>query len=129
MGKFIEIQSSINITVTYGLGGVNHSKPEEEAVQGRDFIKVEPHWQESAVKILRGKHIYPAEIKDWPTVKKMVEAGHFTIGQETDGEGKAETEIKSAETKAAEIEKAMKVSRGKKAIVEAKSELEEAAGE
>lgn len=79
--KFITIDSKIDITVTNGL--LNADKTNYGSKIGNN-LNVVPLWTRNAVKIKKGKHLYPAEIADWTTVKALDANSTFTIGREED---------------------------------------------
>jgi hypothetical protein len=77
----VRIASDINITVTKGLGAIDMT---DTASVMSNKLNVKETWTKTSVDILKGSHDYPAEIQDWPTVKKLVELHKITIGQPTD---------------------------------------------
>lgn len=79
--KFIIITSNIDITVTNGL--TNIDKTNYSSKIGNN-INIQPLWTRLAVHVKQGKHVYPAEIAAWPTVKALEKNNTFTIGAETD---------------------------------------------
>lgn len=79
--KFITISSKIDITVTLGLTNVD--KTNYQSKVGNN-LNIAPLWARTAVHIKQGKHQYPAEIAEWPTVKALEANDTFTIGRESD---------------------------------------------
>lgn len=81
MKKFIRLQSTRNITVTPGLLNIEMTNPNAHVA---DRLRVASVWTQFCVKIHTGVGYYPAQIKDWGSVKALVEDGVFTLGEETD---------------------------------------------
>lgn len=118
--KFIVLNSNIDITVTNGL--LNKDKTNYESKVGNN-LNVAPLWTRTAVKIRKGKHQYPAEIADWPSVKVLEEKGIFTLSKETD-EGTEEEMKMLAEFEESKrsIEAELQPKRRRKANVEESAE-------
>jgi len=116
MAKFILIQSQKTIAVTQDLDSVDVTKMELRGI--KDNIKrVLPNWVGTSILILQGQHQYPAEIKDWKTVKALEQGGILTLGREID-EKDASDEAKTMadNLELAKKEKAAKVEENKKLI-------------
>lgn len=75
--KFVKIHSDITITVTPGLQ--NKDVTDTNSRVG-DKLRIIPTWQNGAIQITKGEGIYPAEITEWFTVKRLAEIGTITIG-------------------------------------------------
>ena len=75
----VTIMSTMNIAVTNGLSGQNVTV-DNDAIENR--LKVIPTWQKEVVQITKGKNKYPAKIKDWFTVQKLVKVGILNFIQE-----------------------------------------------
>ena len=111
--KFITIDSKLDITVTNGL--LNVDKTNYSSKVGNN-LNVAPLWTRTAIHIKKGKHLYPAEIVEWNSVKVLEANDTFTIGREVD-EGSQEEEAALKEfldnKQQAEIEAAIKRKRKK----------------
>lgn len=81
MAKLVQIQSSTTIRVTTGLQNKDVTNPDAHVP---DRLKVNPLWPKHMVLIKAGVGLYPVEIKDWPSVKKLAEDKIITIGQEVE---------------------------------------------
>lgn len=79
--KLIKIQSSIAITVTENLEYIDYTKKDSD-IPNR--LKVSPTWFKKVVDINQGVGYYPEEVKDWSSVKALVEANIFTLGEIVD---------------------------------------------
>lgn len=79
--KFITIDSKIDIVVTNGLTNIDKTNYSSKV---NNTLNIAPLWCRNAVKVRKGKHLYPVEIADWPTVKVLDANGSFTIGREAD---------------------------------------------
>lgn len=77
MKEFVTIQSSITITVTSGLGAIDHTRKDSD-IPNR--LKIEPTWTKKTVMIKKGQGIYPAYIAEWATVKALEKDRILTIG-------------------------------------------------
>lgn len=86
--KLIKIQSSIAITVTENLDCIDYTKKDSD-IPNR--LKVSPTWFKKVVDISQGVGYYPEEIRDWSSVKALVESNIFTLGEIID-ESKVETQ-------------------------------------
>lgn len=109
--KFVTIHSSITITVTPGLQGLDVTNPDAHVP---DRLKVSPQWAKATVQIKEGVGKYPAHIVEWNTVKSLAKKKVLTIGEITE-EADAETEKKAAdlERKLGEIEPKKKTKKEK----------------
>lgn len=81
MKKFIKVSSSVNITVNAGLKSINMSNADAHVM---DRLNVKPAWVGTNIDIKQGVGYYPSEIKNWNSVKVLVDRGVITIGEETD---------------------------------------------
>lgn len=90
MAKQVRIQSSITITVTSGLQHQNVTNPDAHIP---DRLKISPAWPKRSVQIMKGVGTYPAEIKEWATVKNLVKDKLITIGEEINDEPEAKSEV------------------------------------
>ena len=89
---YVIIQSQTTIQVTCGLQNKDVTNPDAHVP---DRLKVSPLWSKATIVIHEGKHTYPAEIVEWPTVKALEKDEILTIGQfvdEADSETKEQTE-------------------------------------
>lgn len=106
--KYVEIDSTIPITVTHTLKGVD--KTNYESKTGNN-LNVKPTWFKTAVQLKQGRHVYPAELAEWPTVKALHDSHKITIGRETDTLPEEDREIvekfESAKAEVAAEEKAV----------------------
>lgn len=87
--KFITIQSSIDIAVTPGLQALDVTNKDAHVP---DRLKVQALWPRLSVMIYKGVGKYPAEIKEWESVKKLVANKILTIGEESDTANEKEEE-------------------------------------
>lgn len=81
MGKFIRVQSDINIDVTPGLMYIDMTN---EDAHIPDRFRVASAWIQSRISIRQGAHYYPAKIKNWGSVISLVDHGQITLGTECD---------------------------------------------
>lgn len=80
-GKFVKIQSTMNITVT---GGLQAQDVTNKDAHVPDRLKVAALWPKTTVDIKQGVGFYPEYIKDWNTVKNLVKDKILTIGETTE---------------------------------------------
>lgn len=81
MKKFVQISSTITIEVTGGLQSIdatNYRSSQENR------LNIKTAWTKLRVLITQGVGYYPAEIKNWNTVKKLAALDKITIGAESD---------------------------------------------
>lgn len=104
MSEFIRIQSKVTIAVTCGLQHQDVTNPDAHIP---DRLKVSPEWPKATMLIRAGVHNYPAEIRDWPTVKALERDEIITIGEAT-------TVSEEDEKKAEELEQAIETIEPKK---------------
>lgn len=78
---YVTIQSSTTIQVTCGLQNQDVTNPDAHVP---DRLKISPSWPNYSIIILQGKHEYPSEIVEWPTVKALEKDGILTIGSYLD---------------------------------------------
>ena len=113
MKKYVLITSTITIEVTRDLGSVNLTNPTAPMA---DKLNVKPAWVPFRYLIKAGTNYYPAQIKNWKTVKALESDRLLTIGAETDDCGntpKAEVEkideainkMKNADARNKQLEK------------------------
>lgn len=81
MKKYVLITSTITIEVTRDLGSVNLTNPTAPMA---DKLNVKPAWVPFRYLIKAGTYYYPAQIKNWKTVKALESDRLLTIGAETD---------------------------------------------
>lgn len=81
MKKFVQISSTITIEVTGGLQSIDATNYRSNE---KDRLNVKTAWTGLRVLIRKGVGYYPAEIKNWNTVKKLAELDKLTIGAEYD---------------------------------------------
>lgn len=81
MKKYVLITSTITIEVTRDLGSVNLTNPTAPMA---DKLNVKPAWVPFRYLIKAGTYYYPAQIKNWKTVKALETDRLLTIGAETD---------------------------------------------
>ena len=79
--KLIRIQSTITIKVTGGLQHLDVTNPDAHIP---DRLKVSAEWPKCTVLIKKGVGEYPAEIKEWATIKALVKDKILTLGEEID---------------------------------------------
>lgn len=91
----VRIQSSKTITVTKGLQHVDVTNADAHVP---DRLKVSPSWQKSSILIRQGVGLYPAEIKEWNTVKALAKDGILTIGDTINDQTEAVSESIKTET-------------------------------
>lgn len=84
MKKYVLITSTITIEVTRDLGSVNLTNPTAPMA---DKLNVKPAWVPFRYLIKAGTYYYPAQIKNWKTVKALESDRLLTIGAETDNCG------------------------------------------
>lgn len=78
MSKMIRIQSTTTINVTCGLQHKDMTNPDAHIP---DRLKVSPEWSKCTVLVTEGVGNYPAEIATWGSVKALVDAKVFTLGE------------------------------------------------
>lgn len=88
--KYVTIQSSIDITVT---GGLQYQDNTDTNSQSPDKLKISPSWVKLKVDVKRGKGLYPAEIAEWESVKKLEKAEVLTVGAFVDAPENEEQEM------------------------------------
>lgn len=93
MSKLIRIQSTVDITVTGGLNFKDVTNPDAHVP---DRLKVSAEWPKCTVQIKKGVGNYPAEIKEWNTVKALVNDNILTLGEIT--EPTTDDEIKEVQS-------------------------------
>ena len=103
--KFVKIHSDVTIAVTPGLQNKNVTDVNSRV---GDKLRVIPQWHEATILIKKGEGLYPAEIVEWPTVKKLADAEIFTIGSYVDDLDSAQLKGNNDEAKKEKIEKAKK---------------------
>lgn len=81
MVKMVQIHSTTTINVTTGLQHKDVTNPDAHVA---DRLKVSAEWPRHTVLIREGQHLYPAEIKDWNTVKALANDKIITIGSVID---------------------------------------------
>lgn len=119
MKKYVRLQSTKNITVTPGLLNIEMTNPNAHVP---DRLRVASVWTQFCVKIHTGVGYYPAQIKEWGSVKSLVEDGVFTIGEETDDcQGDLEAEemynkLKEADRRAKSTAKKAKADAGAQTV-------------
>jgi len=89
MKKYVLITSTITIEVTRDLGSVNLTNPTAPMA---DKLNVKPGWVPFRYLIKAGTYYYPAQIKNWKTVKSLERDRLLTIGAETDDCGNTSKE-------------------------------------
>jgi len=78
---YVQISSTKTIQVTCGLQFMDVTNPDAHVP---DRLRVLEKWSNSIILVKKGAHDYPVEILEWPTVKALVEAKVFTVGEEKD---------------------------------------------
>lgn len=81
MKNFIRIQSERNIVVTGGLQSINMTNKDAHVA---DRLNVKSAWAGLQVLVKKGTGYYPSEIKNWPTVQRLVKKNILTLGEEVD---------------------------------------------
>lgn len=81
MSKFVTIHSEETIRVTAGLDYIDATNMESRK---DDFKNIKQNWSKVYMLILKGKHVYPAEIAEWPTVKALEKDKVLTVSFEID---------------------------------------------
>lgn len=123
MSEFIRIQSKIDINVTPGLQYDDHTNYDSDLP---NRLKVSPSWPKAIVHIKVGVDIYPAEIREWETVKALEKSGVITVGdaieEPTEEKTKEATSLRVAMEKIEDASKKAPSNKKKK-----KTTLEEAA--
>lgn len=110
--KFIKIFANRTITVTPNLQYLDLT--DYSGNRGKDALQVRPLWHKTAVKVLKGNGYYPNEIKDWESVKAMVKANIFVLGEETNtADDDGNTRLDNFETAKKEVEQIKKSNPGK----------------
>lgn len=122
--KFIKIQSTMNITVTAGLQGLDVTNADAHVP---DRLKVQSLWPKLTVDIHEGVGNYPEYIKDWNTVKALVRDKVLTIGAVVESEITEDEKAKKAalDENMKEVDNAL----GKKDKKNKDVKLEDIAGE
>lgn len=122
--QFIKIQSTMNITVTAGLQGLDVTNADAHVP---DRLKVQSLWPKLTVDIHEGVGSYPAYIKDWNTVKALVRDKVLTIGEVVESEITEDEKAKKAalDENMKEVDNAL----GKKDKKNKDVKLEDIAGE
>lgn len=95
MAKFVQISSTVDITVTSGLQNKDVTNPDAHVP---DRLKINPEWPKYQVLIRKGAGEYPAEIVNWPSVKALANDKIFTIGQTFEKNVETDEDKKNAET-------------------------------
>ena len=95
MAKMVRIHSTITINVTTGLQHKDVTNPDAHIP---DRLKVSAEWPRHTVLIREGQHLYPAEIKNWNTVKALANDKVLTIGEEIETDNLSEEELKNVDT-------------------------------
>lgn len=78
MKQFVRIQSDIDVRVSAGLQGIDHTNKDAHVP---DRFRVASAWVGSTIQIVKGPAYYPAEIVNWGSVEALVRDGHLTIGE------------------------------------------------
>ncbi len=78
---YLKIQSQIHVNVTSGLKHLNLT---DATANVGDKLKVQALWAKELVRIIPGTSWYPAEVKEWNTVKALTKDGILTLGEEVD---------------------------------------------
>lgn len=81
MGKYVKISSMINIGVTNGLSNINVTNTNQNI---QNNFKVVPLWTKTLVDIHIGVDYYPAQIKEYSTVKELQRKNLLSILEEVD---------------------------------------------
>lgn len=92
MAKMVKIHSTMTINVTAGLQNKDVTNPDAHVA---DRLKVSAEWPRHTVLIREGQHLYPAEIKNWNTVKALANDKILTIGEEVEVDESKLTEEES----------------------------------
>ena len=113
--NYVQINSSINITVTPGL---NYQNATDKTLQIANKLRINPLWQKLAIDIKVGVHWYPADIAEWHSFKTLSDKHLMTIVKFADEPDNSEDAKEKEEAK--DIKKKFDVQ---------KQTLEEIAGE
>lgn len=105
-GKYVRIQSSINIKVTAGLQHADYTQPDAHIP---DRLKVGSLWPKLTCMITEGVGVYPSEILEWNTVKSLEKEKLITIGETFD-----DTEDEQVVNKKEELELNLKEAEARK---------------
>ena len=81
MKKFVRVESQINVVVSAGLQSINMSNKDAHVA---DRLNVKSAWVGTRIMIKKGTGYYPAEIKDWASVKSLAANKKLTVGEEVD---------------------------------------------
>lgn len=81
MKKFVRVESQINVVVSAGLQSINMSNKDAHVA---DRLNVKSAWVGTRIMINKGTGYYPAEIKDWASVKSLAANKKLTVGEEVD---------------------------------------------
>lgn len=81
MKKFVQIASSVNINVAPDLRCIDATNPTAPMA---DKLSVKSAWSRFIVPVKMGMAWYPAQLKNWDSVKALANDGIFTIGAESD---------------------------------------------
>lgn len=95
MAKMVQIQSSVTVRVTCGLQHKDVTNPDAHVA---DRLKVAPLWPKHVMLIRQGAHNYPAEIKEWPSVKALANDKVLTIGSEFESDKLSDEEQANVQT-------------------------------
>ena len=76
MSKFIRIQSNTNINVMDKLYTIDMTNTDARV---SEQLRVSPAWTKTCVLIKNGVGYYPAIMKNWSTVKSLVDRGVATV--------------------------------------------------
>lgn len=125
--KYVFIQSTKTINVTTGLQLQNKTNPN---LPVKDNFKIKPVWPSMIVQLLEGRHLYPAIVATFKSVKSLKDAKIVTIGEYVDEIPETENSIriKGIEKKLRplitefETKQAKKTSKKKEIITEEKTE-------
>ena len=81
MKKFVQIASTMNIDVAPDLRCINATNPTAPMA---DKLSVKSVWSRFIVPLKQGMFWYPAQVKEWTSVKCLEKDGLVTIGAESD---------------------------------------------
>ena len=91
--QYVQISSTINITVTNGLTAVDKT---DKANVSENKFNVQETWSKNSVSIKKGVGNYPKVICDWETVKVLQANKILTIGQDVPAKEVTEEEASNA---------------------------------
>ena len=124
--KSITILSKVNITVYKDLEALDNTNYK---AQVKDSLNIKANWTKTKVKILEGTHDYPAEIKDWASIKSLAAAGVLSVSPTTN-ETKDETiKAETERLEKAEEEKKIRANNTKKIVKKLTDIVDEKEGE